>query len=613
MDLAKLKKTLLHMEDQYYNGRNTDSIHEDDRYDELKKIYDEHVPEEPLRVGAPVSSSSKKKKLPYYMGSLDKIKDSQPEALDKWKTKHKKNNRFLVEQKLDGVSALYIHEPNKGHRLYTRGDGTHGTDISGLIGLLNLPPLPKGAAVRGEILMKHPVFLSKYAERFKNARNLVSGMINAKTPCPTTLADASFIAYEVLSGNPMAPSQQFCFLQELGLETVENRQVNSAELTCGQLSKWLEEFRAGPFPTDGLVLVVDEPYTLSRNGNPTYAMAYKKNVDKAMAVVKQVLWSVSKNGFLKPRIEIEPVDLCGAQISFLTGFNAKYINDHKIGKGAILEITRSGDVIPHILDVVQEGKLVDPPYTDLTWSDTGVDLVVTDKNNKESLVKKIHFFFKTLEIKQIAEKSIEKIVGARTGCSIPSILAMTVEDFRGIGFGPVESQNFWQEIHTSGKLDNVPLHVLMTASGVFGNGIGLKKIQKITWAIPNVLEEASNEKKLVSKIAALSGWTAEGAQDFVERLPEFRRFLAACPMIGVESSAHKTNTAQIQYSVVFSGFRDAELEKQLATQGIQVASTLTKGVRYLVVKDDSVTTTKMEKARQLGVAILSREKFMKQC
>jgi NAD-dependent DNA ligase len=133
-------------------------------------------------------------------------------------------------------------------------------------------------------------------------------------------------------------------------------------------------------------------------------MAYKKNVDKAMAVVKQVLWSVSKNGFLKPRIEIEPVDLCGAQISFLTGFNAKYINDHKIGKGAILEITRSGDVIPHILDVVQEGKLENPPYADLTWSDTGVDLMVTDKTNKESLVKKIHFFFKTLEIKQIAEK-----------------------------------------------------------------------------------------------------------------------------------------------------------------------------------------------------------------
>lgn len=602
------------MEDQYYNGKNTDSIPEDDRYDELKKIYDERVPEEPLRVGAPVSFS-KKKKLPYYMGSLDKIKDSQPEALEKWKTKHKynKNNRFLVEQKLDGVSALYIHEPNKGHRLYTRGDGTHGTDISGLIGLLNLPPLPKGVAVRGEILMKHPVFLSKYAERFKNARNLVSGMINAKTPCPTTLGDASFIAYEVLSGNPMAPSQQLCFLQEMGLETVENRQVTGTELTCGQLSKWLDEFRAGPFPTDGLVLVVDEPYTVSRNGNPTYAMAYKKNVDKAMAVVKQVLWSVSKNGFLKPRIEIEPVDLCGAQISFLTGFNAKYINDHKIGQGAILEITRSGDVIPHILDVVQEGKLVDPPYTDLTWSDTGVDLVVTDKNNKESLVKKIHFFFKTLEIKQIAEKSIEKIVGACVGCSIPYILAMTVEDFRGIGFGPIESQNFWQEIHMSGKLDNVPLHVLMTASGVFGNGIGLKKIQKITGVIPNVLlEETKNKDKLVSKIATLSGWTAEGAQDFVEQLPEFRRFLSACPMIKVESPATKTTyETSIQYSVVFSGFRDSELEKQLATQGIQVVSTLTKGVRYLVVKDDSVTTSKTEKARQLGVAILSREKFIK--
>ena len=601
------------MEDQYYNGRNTDLIPEDDRYDELKKIYDERVPEEPLRVGAPVSSSSKKKKLPYYMGSLDKIKDSQPEALEKWKTKHNKNNRFLVEQKLDGVSALYIHE-SKGHRLYTRGDGTHGTDISGLIGLLNLPPLPKGAAVRGEILMKHPVFLSKYAERFKNARNLVSGMINAKTPCPTTLADASFIAYEVLSGNPIAPSQQLCFLQELGLETVENHLVNGAEMICGLLSKWLDEFRAGPFPTDGLVLVVDEPYTVSRNGNPTYAMAYKKNVDKAMAVVKQVLWSVSKNGFLKPRIEIEPVDLCGAQISFLTGFNAKYINDHKIGKGAILEITRSGDVIPHILDVVQEGKLENPPYADLTWSDTGVDLMVTDKTNKESLVKKIHFFFKTLEIKQIAEKSIEKIVGARVDCSIPSILAMTVEDFRGIGFGPVESQNFWQEIHASGKLDNVPFHVLMTASGVFGNGIGLKKIQKITGAIPNLLEEASNEKKLVSKIAALSGWTVEGAQDFVERLPEFRRFLDTCPMIGLESPATKTTSeTTIQYSVVFSGFRDAELEKHLASQGIQVAATLTKGVRYLVVKDDSMTTTKTEKARQMGVAILSREKFMKQC
>ena len=95
----------------------------------------------------------------------------------------------------------------------------------------------------------------------------------------------------------------------------------------------------------------------------------------AEAKVVGVLWSASKDGYLKPRIKIEPIVLCGVDIEYATGFNGKFIRDNRINIGSIVKLVRSGDVIPHIIEVVQPSKYPNLPDIEYDWTESGVDTV----------------------------------------------------------------------------------------------------------------------------------------------------------------------------------------------------------------------------------------------
>ena len=86
--------------------------------------------------------------------------------------------------------------------------------------------------------------------------------------------------------------------------------------------------------------------------------------------VEKVVWNISKWGQIKPRIKIKQVKLGGTKIDYVTGFNAKYIDDNKIGPGAIIKITRSGDVIPHIVEVVKKADQAQMPDISYEWNNT---------------------------------------------------------------------------------------------------------------------------------------------------------------------------------------------------------------------------------------------------
>ena len=106
--------------------------------------------------------------------------------------------------------------------------------------------------------------------------------------------------------------------------------------------------------------------------------------DEQIANVKviQVIWKPTKDGYLKPKIEIEPTNLVGVTITYATAFNARYIVDNNIGPGAEIKIIRSGDVIPYILEVIKGAKkgpqMPEFPYK---WNDSNVDLILKDENN----------------------------------------------------------------------------------------------------------------------------------------------------------------------------------------------------------------------------------------
>jgi NAD-dependent DNA ligase len=179
-------------------------------------------------IGAPVADDLSKVTLPFHMGSMNKaklvrltegagacesegysswIKNDEYKVLVNWFEKYGSSDKGLVlSHKLDGISGLVQRTPSGGEeggkiKMYTRGDGTYGRDISHLLEYMNLEgidKLPEGVSVRGEFIMKKLVWDSKYAKTEKNARNFVSGKINSKTLDPSALADIDFVAYEYI-------------------------------------------------------------------------------------------------------------------------------------------------------------------------------------------------------------------------------------------------------------------------------------------------------------------------------------------------------------------------------------------------------------------------------
>ena len=208
-----------------------------------------------------------------------------------------------------------------------------------------------------------------------------------------------------------------------------------------------------------------------------------------------------------------------------------------------------------------------------------------------------------MEIKNVAEKSIEKIV-AKGFDSILKFLTVSLADLQS--FGPVESENIYKAIHDSSKLLEIPLPIIMTASGVFGHGVGTRKIQKLVDTCPEIMETTTPEKA-ITKISSIDGWTIQGATKFMEILPIFKQFLLECPMISYSIPQQKTTEKDC---IVFSGFRDKELEAKIGDR-FKVGDSVTSKTKLVIVKDLTSHTTKTKKAQELGISIQTLENFKK--
>ena len=299
----------------YYNTNKP--LTSDNEYDIIKEYMERKYPKNTIitEVGAKIIKN--KVELPYKMASMDKIKPDT-NALTKWTTTYK--GPYVLSCKLDGVSGLYTTE-GEIPKLYTRGNGTIGQDISHLIPVLNLPT-EKNSVIRGEFIIPRLVFEEKYKKRFANARNLVSGIVNSKKIDEKT-QDLHFVAYEVIQPS-LKPSEQMKKIEELGHISVQNQTVDNLtnEMLSGILMDWRTNYE---YEIDGVIVTNDRVYTRT-DGNPDYAFAFKMVISDQVAEAKvvDVIWTPSKSGYLKPRVRIEPIKrLGGVTIEYATGFNGK--------------------------------------------------------------------------------------------------------------------------------------------------------------------------------------------------------------------------------------------------------------------------------------------------
>ena len=267
-NLDILKNMKEHLDDKYYNT-GEDSEFTDEQYDILKDIIINYDKIEKKKVGAKIREDNNRVKLPYWLGSLDKIKAEDLNKLENWK---KKNNQaeYILENKLDGISCLLFYD-NEKVKLYTRGDGIIGADISHILEYIkNIPLLKNKISIRGELIIKDKIFKEKYSKDNSNARNMVSGLVNAKS-LRDGIEDVEFIAYEIIldEEKQLKPLEQLQILKKEGFIVVNNIIIKNDELSIDNLSEILVEHKSkSEYDIDGIIIQGNKEYIRNKKDNP---------------------------------------------------------------------------------------------------------------------------------------------------------------------------------------------------------------------------------------------------------------------------------------------------------------------------------------------------------
>ena len=566
-------------------------------------------------VGAPVRDTGRKFTLPYWMGSLDKIRDDD-KAITKWKTKYP--GSVIVSDKLDGNSAMYVRSANGVEGLYSRGDGFVGQDCSNLLKHIQGTVSESGVkkfVVRGEVIMSRKTWDS-LEHKGANARNVTAGVMNSKTIDVELAKALEFVAYELLEPKGMTPSEGLKWMQDAGFSVVPHSVWTETNVNMEKLSIELVTRREkSPYEVDGIVVFQDAAgHRVIKGKNPKYGFAFKSVVthDEAEVIVSDVEWNVSKDGFVKPTVIFEPVSLNGVVIRRATGFNAAFIRANGIGIGARATIIRSGDVIPKITKIIEQapGGPKMPPDGTWKWQGT-VDIVATA--NDAGAISALEHFVKTMEVEFVGRGTLERL-SANGITDIRGLMGLNVTALKAMdGIGPKNAERIAASI--AAMKERGLCEKWMVASNMFGRGVGNSKIKAIVEMYPEVVTGKIPENRTLN-VEGVGKKTLDG---FFEALPTF---LALMKDVGVRCVSHKAVKSRSQSPaavvetngmkgqvLVFTGFRNKEWEAAVEAKGGIISATISKKTTLVVAKDPTEDSTKLKKARDLGIKVISAAEF----
>lgn len=633
----------LELANEHYRNRD-DALITDDLYDWLEDYARTKDPKNGFfkLVGAPVEN---KTLLPVWMGSLDKVRDD-PKALSVWVNKYPAPH--VLSEKLDGNSGMFGISKNKTYSLFTRGDGTYGRDISSYVKyfrdkyksiehIFALPNINNKKSypllVRGELIISKQAWeLIKH--KGSNARNVLAGTLNAKTPDEEIARHIDFVAYELIE--PKMPFYEgLQFIKSLGMDVVYHKNIDASEINNTTLTAYLLDRRAnGAYEIDGIVVRDNAEHKIIKNKNPKYAFAFKTMLthDVAEVTVLRVKWNVSKDGLIKPIVQFTPVMLNNVNIKQTSGFNGAFIEKHCIGIGSKITIIRSGDVIPHITSVLTKATSGKPdmPSIPYIWTDTHVDVMIKkDEANAQMDVKQMVHFAKKLDITHVGEGVIQKLYNAGID-TIPKLLKVTKADLLAIdGIQEKGAEKIYLSIST--KFQSTDCLSLMIASNIFGRGFGERKLKLVVDAHPEILDI-----KPITTLKTIAGVSAITGKQFLEQLPNFYAFLKeigytcktkkaataapapkAAPAKGKAAVAAASRRSPSPVAVgtfppiivVFTGFRNKEWEKRIEAGGGKVGSSISKNTGLLVTSSADDASSKVLKARELGVRVIDKDTF----
>ena len=548
-------------------------------------------------------------------GSLEKART--------WKEipNNMKGKNVYVSLKLDGLSVVAYYEHGRLVRALTRGDGFTGIDITNKLGGRCIPnqiDTDFTGAVRGEIIMPYNNF-----EKFKtahpeakNPRNSTVGLIGANE-ISEDLNYLRVYMYTMFASESEYPESMTDVVQWVEEYFDYTAPYIVAEIEEDSYYSTLEEIHERweertNLPNDGLVLTVGINQELS--GYISYdAIAFKFPAEDKITEVEDVLWEMSKTGYYVPRVKVRPVDLSGATVTYATAFNAKYIQDNQIGKGTKIRLTRSGEVIPYIKEVLEATGADLPDMCPecgerLYWN--GVHLTCINLNCPNMVrqdllawinnVAPLDDFGDTLRLKYIYDLYGREIVSVED-------MMNTLELGSKYQQGGVQDNLFvkmLELLHTR----KVPANEAIMALNIprFGDKTSVKLAQ-YPEALERIMKEAMTTCDPVN-LLDLNGYIGDANADAIrDNLWKFARLRYIWNRIEFK------NAAETKGKVAITGKLSVQrkvFERELAEAG-WTCGDISKETKFLIADNPNSISSKNQKADKLGIQKITEAEFRK--
>lgn len=621
--MSKVYERVLELEEQipyyaqkYYEGNpEIDDSSFDKLVDELRELHPESEILNKTGWGYEPTIGEKVHHRYQKMGSLNKARtwDAIPEMF-------KNNGPVCISQKLDGLSAVAYYKDGKLVQGITRGNGEIGIDITDKMKML-APSEIDGftGAVRGELIIptKSWNIMKEQNPDLISPRNTAAGIIN-RNEITDDLEYVVFCVYKVVGCEGKVPFSNTLEMRQFLMKNFHNvvstvyPVLYDEEFWNAHSEYTFEEMKEKGYAIDGLVLTMNE-FNIKDNGAIEYnEIAYKFASETAEVKVTGIEWNLSRNQRLIPVVEIEPVELSGAIIKRVTGFNAKYILDNKIDKDAVIEITRSGEVIPYINSVIEESPSFNLPEVcpvcgeELDWN--GVDLVCNniDCSNRSysnlmvwsDIIGKVDGLGRNIKASFFEDNdinSLEDLYNKPLSYNVKTATGKKIDKFvNKILFDPVNIVDALCAL-------NIPRLGRTTATKLAENTELCKRY--VRYATKNEISQNT-----IEEITRIVGQATAKQILAVYRLDSLK--YVSDRLVYPEKTESIEPVGKIAVTGSLEGMTRKQFEELIGKYGYSLTGNM-KEAQYLVTNNPDPSSSKGKKAKELGVKIITQEEFIK--
>jgi DNA ligase (NAD+) len=576
------------------------------------------------------------------------------EALRDWDKRVREGSgqekiEYIAEHKFDGLSISLQYEDGALARGVTRGDGTTGEDVTPNVKTIRSIPLRTDAGVlkknklradfevRGEIMMTKKAFeaLNRKQEEiggkiFVNARNSAAGAVRVLDPAITAARRLDFFAYYLLVDGkvPFAKhSESLQALKQLHFRASDDWKLCAGiEAVTAYCDDWDAKREKLAYEIDGVVVKVNSIPIQNELGYtskaPRWAIAYKYPARQETTVVNDIIVQVGRTGTLTPVAVLEPVQVGGVTVSRSTLHNMDEIERRCLQIGDTVLIERAGEVIPHVLKVVKEGKGRKPFRMPKHCPECGSTIhhvegevayrcvnAACPAKRKESI---LHFAGRhAMNIDGLGDKIVDQLVDKGLVEDVADLYALKEDEVAGLErMAEKSAQNLLEEIEASKKNS---LERLIYALGI--QFVGERTGQLLAEHFSSLEELAAAKEEELEEVPEVGPKVAASIVEFFSEAAN-RQLIKKLNKVGVHPTAEKRVVKSQKLagkSFVFTGGlanRSREEAGEIVQQnGGKVSGSVSKKTDYVVVGTDP--GSKYDKAKELGVTILTESEFEK--